>query len=90
MLEEGIRERIVGTIFECTEHHQTIAMFQSGGPFSGIQCRHSVSNPSQNSMPSPLNSHAFPEGDPTPLETLFCTVSSIVCLKKVLRTETLQ
>ena len=33
MLEEGIHERIVGTIFECTEHHQTIAMFQSWRTF---------------------------------------------------------
>ena len=29
MLEEGIHERIVGTIFECTEHHQTITTFWS-------------------------------------------------------------
>ena len=33
MLEEGIRERIVGTIFECTERHQTIATFQSRRTF---------------------------------------------------------
>ena len=29
MLKESIRERIVGTIFECTEHHQPIATFLS-------------------------------------------------------------
>ena len=29
MLEEDVHERIVRTIFECTEHHQTIATFWS-------------------------------------------------------------
>ena len=29
MLEESIRKRIVGTIFECTEHHQTLATLLS-------------------------------------------------------------
>ena len=32
-LEEGIRERIVRTIFECTEHHQSIATFRSRRTF---------------------------------------------------------
>ena len=40
MLEEGIHERIVGTIFECTEHHQTIATFRSWRTFlvPGVRC----------------------------------------------------
>ena len=33
VLEEGIRKRIVGTIFECTEHHKTIATFRSRRTF---------------------------------------------------------
>jgi len=33
MLEEGIRERIVRAIFECTEHHQTIGTFRSRRTF---------------------------------------------------------
>ena len=38
LLEVGICERIVETIFECTEHHQTIATFRSRKTF----CRHTV------------------------------------------------
>ena len=35
MLKEGIREQIIGTIFECTdpEHHQIIATFRSRRTF---------------------------------------------------------